>query len=223
MQYNYQDLKDLFGGSGILKIESRKGQVISSSDEGSKLYYVTKGYVKRYWISHNGDFRIQAIYGVGDVFPLTATLKNLFDQNIYQGRETYYYEAMTEVALKVCSLDKLKQEAAKNPRLYADILYQAGRRFNSNIQRLENAALSSVYNKVAHQLTYYARKYGQQDKDSIVIPFKLSHADLAAIIGATRESVSLAVNRLKRYKLIKSRNSLICVTDLEKLEETGYS
>ncbi len=181
----------------------RKGQVIQSSDSNVALNYIASGYVKRYIINFEGEYKVQSIYAPGYVFPLTMVFRTLFDLDIYEGQETIYYNGLTDVELY--SLDKaaLLAAVAADPVLYRDLLYESGRRFHSNIQWLENASLKSSYARLVHILVYLGNTIGEEMPDGTVqIKIPLTHQDLSDILSIARETVSRHMAQLAEKKLV---------------------
>jgi CRP/FNR family transcriptional regulator, cyclic AMP receptor protein len=199
-----------------------KGQVIQTTGEQKTFNLIRAGYVKRYLIANDGSLGIEAIYGPSDVFSMSSIYQALFNQTLYDGPETYYYEAMTDCEIYSIDIDVLIQEVKKNPMLYRDLLIEAGKRLHFSIQGLENISMKSAYNRTAHQLLHYARKFGHHKKDGIELTLPLTHQDLANVLSLSRETVSVSFMALRKKGLIRGRKK-VYVTDLEKLEEEAYS
>lgn len=183
---------------------------------------VKDGYIKRYIIRNDGSIAIQSIYGPDDAFSLTLAHLILVDQEIYQGPETVYYEAMSAVVIYSAEGEALKDYAQQNPMVYKDLFKETGPRFHSNIQMLENLAMKSSYNRVAHQLLYYAKYCGKQQRSGTKICLPLTHQDLASILSLTRETVTNSIIKLREAGLIKGGRSLV-VVDLAALQEAAYN
>jgi len=200
-----------------------KGHMVQSSDERyrSLLNVIKKGYIKRYSITNDGSLAVQAVYGPGDIFPLTLVFKSLVNQEVYQGPEIIYYQTMTNAEIYSIDVESLVEVSAKEPAIYRDLLTEAGVRTNSNIQRLENLSLKSSYRRTAHQLAYYAHQFGEKKNGNIRINLPLTHQDLADILSLTRETVSLNLHKLQQENLIKNGRNIV-VVDLDKLEAEAY-
>ena len=215
-----QDLRLLFGETKPRKVS--KGEVLHASDQPATLILLVSGFVKRYFISKRGDLGVQAIYGEGDVFPLTVVFQVLFDLDIYQGPEVYYYEAVTDLKIQTLDPDRLGHIARADPMLYGALLKNAGLRFHSNIQFLENLRLHGAYAKTAHQLAYFGQRFGEKVPEGIRIKLPLTHQDIADIIGTTRETVTASIIRLRDSGLIKTDHNIL-ILDPEKLTAAAYS
>lgn len=202
-----------------------KGQVFQSTDTRQVFNLIKSGYVKRYNIANDGTIKVQGIWVPGDIFPLTIAFSILFGRNIYESPEIYHYQTMTPV--EIYSLDevKLTQGLRENPKLIKDLLYEAGKRIQSNVQRLENLGLKTSYHKLAHQLLYFANENGVKTTGGVKITIPLSHQDIADNLSVTRETVSASMKELREKGLITTRPSsrLIIVPDLKKLENEAYN
>jgi CRP/FNR family transcriptional regulator len=199
-----------------------KGQIIQSTEGQRTINLVSSGFIKRYLISNTGNLGVEVIYGEGDIFPLTLMFKTLFDQDIYEGPEVYYYEAMSETQIYSIDISTLAENVEKNPLLYRDLLSESGKRLHSTLNGLENLALRTSHKRVAHQLVYFANQFGEKRASGIKINIPLTHQDLADILSLTRETVSTCIAKLREEKLIKTGKNII-VPNIEKLKEEAHS
>ena len=202
-------------------IKYPKGQVIETTDGVKRFYLVKSGYVKRYLISNDGELGVQVIYGPGDVLPLTLVFKALFEHDINDGPETYYYETMADTELYGIDLASLLAAIETNNLLYRGLFREAGRRMESTLQGLENLRMKTSYNRVAHQLVYLAKQFGQKTAAGIKISVPLTHQDIADVLGVTRETVSSSMTRLRKKGLVKNSRGII-IPDLDKLEAEAH-
>jgi len=198
-----------------------KGQVLLSSND-SLVCLITKGHVKRYLISADGGLSVQSIYGPGSIFPLTLIVKTLFNQSFYDGRETYFYEAIDVVHAHTITEKKLLEAVNSDPLLYRDLLFEAGLRLKSQVQQLENVSIKSTYNRIAHQLVYFADTYGEEIDGGIQINLPITHQDLADILNVARETISKCTIKMRAEGLIKP-GKFILITDPAKLKEAALS
>lgn len=199
-----------------------KGETIGTTAEGHNIFLVVKGYVKRYFITSTGSIGLQLVYVPKDVFFFTKIYREILGQSIYDGPETYYYEAMSDVSLLSLDLSILKEALNKDPELYRDLLIEAGYHLRTSIYRLENVSLSSTYARVAHQLLFAAQEDSRKSKDGVIINVPLTHQDIADILGATRATVTLAINKLRQEGVLSPARQLMIV-DMKALEKAAYS
>ncbi|HET6863980.1 MAG TPA: Crp/Fnr family transcriptional regulator [Candidatus Saccharimonadales bacterium] len=204
------------------KFNISKGQIIQSTDDRRVFNYITEGYVKRYLIGNDGNLGVQVVYGPGDVFPITLAFSALFDQQINESPEVYYYEAMSDGEIFTINEADLKAKVEADPKLYRDLMAVSGKRLHSTLHGLENLTLKSSYFRVAHELYYLALRFGHKTNTGTKILIPLTHQDLADILSLTRETVSTAMAELRKNKLISTGKSIV-VLDMDKLKEEAYS
>lgn len=199
-----------------------KKQILQSTEDRQVINLVRSGYIKRYLIANDGTLGVQVVYGPGSIFPVTLALKVLFKQEMYS-REVFYYEAMSDAEVYTIDISVLAKAVESNPVLYKDLLEETGKRLNSTLQGLENLTLKSSYKRVAHQLAYFASRFGEKTDSGLRIDVSLTHQDLANILSLTRETVSTCMSDLREKGLIKTDKQKIIVTSLAKLEKLAYS
>ena len=196
-------------------------ETISSSDDFHDFWYIKSGYVKRFEIMNDGSICVQMLFGPGDGFSLIYLYQLLFDKKVYTGPETYYYEAMSDVEAWQFTDRELLELCKSTPELYHDILAIAGNHFLGNIQMLENKGLHDAKLKVAHEILFLAKRFGQHTAQGIKIMIPLTQQDIADIVSLTRESVSTAIQKLRHEGLLTNGRSLI-VTDMQRLHEAAF-
>src|SRR5437868_2807030 len=115
-----QRLNTILHSGQFTKID--KNQVIRTSEGSNRFYLLTKGYAKRYLIKNDGNLDVQSFYGPGYFFPLITVFMGLFEQEVYQGPETYYYQTVTDSEMYYVNIDKVAEEAKKDPLIYRELL-----------------------------------------------------------------------------------------------------
>ena len=201
------------------KIE--KNQVIRTSEGNNRFYLLNKGYAKRYLITNDGRIDIQSFYGPGYFLPLITVFRGIFEQEIYRGPETYYYETITDCELYSTDIATIAENAKKDPLIYRELLIITGRRLEANIQQIENRSLHTFYNRVAHQLVFFGEAFGNRNGDTAKIKIPLTQQDLADVLSTTRETVSLCISELKKKGLIRP-GRLIVIPSIEKLKKVAF-
>lgn len=195
-----------------------KGQVLHLGGDIAKISFVNDGFVKRYSITSDGDQSIQSIYGPHDIFPLTPVFKLLFNQSIYTGDEILSYEALTPITITTIHLDVLLDAIKEDSNIYKELLFVCGVRLHSNIQRLENISLKTVEQRLAHQLLFFAERFGEKHGSEVAIQIPLTHQTMAYILNVARETVSLNLQRLQEKNLVQTRPQLV-ITDMDGLRQ----
>lgn len=200
----------------------RAGERYQASNQQGTINLIGSGYILRYLITPDKKRSIQGIYGPGDIFPLTTVFRLLFGQQIYEGMHIYYYDALDDVKLFSINGNVLLEAVKKDPNLYKDLFIQAGSRLQANIQLLENAAIKDSMKRLVHQLVFYAFNFGVEVPDGLKINIPLKAEHLAEIIETSPGTVRQNLTKLKKDKLIDTRDYIV-VYDAEKLQALTYA
>jgi CRP-like cAMP-binding protein len=201
-----------------------KQQIIQSTEDRQVVNIVISGFFRKYLITNDGSLGAMIIYGPEDIFPITILYKKLFDQTLYQGLETHFYEAMSPAEVCTVDAEQLVDAIKADPDLYPDLLKEAGRHLDFCINSIENLALKNSEKRIAHMLCYFARKFGRKTPEGVHIEIPLTHQNIGEILNVTRETVSTNIKGLRdRGLLVSKSNNTTIVPDLAKLEEEAYS
>jgi CRP/FNR family transcriptional regulator, cyclic AMP receptor protein len=100
-------------------------------------------------------------------------------------------------------------------RNLAEVLSKRVRLANS---RLISLASLDVPGRVASELLSLAREYGQVTPEGVRIPMRLTQADLAALVGASRVSVNQALGQFRKHELVSiGKDGRVSLRDEEAL------
>jgi CRP/FNR family transcriptional regulator, cyclic AMP receptor protein len=77
----------------------------------------------------------------------------------------------------------------------------------------------SITQRLAHLLLHLMDLYGVADKDGTVIAAAFTHADLAHMVGATRQWVTISLKRMQGKRIVLTKRSQIVVCRPDILEE----
>jgi len=73
--------------------------------------------------------------------------------------------------------------------------------------------------RVAAAILFLARRFGEESKEGLILKIKIRHEDLAGMAALSRETVSLAIGKLQKKKIIIQKNRFIVIkkrNDLKK-------
>jgi CRP-like cAMP-binding protein len=199
-----------------------KQQIIQSTEDRRVVNLIVSGFFRKYLIDNEGNIGVQIVYGPGDIFPITLVYKTMFNQSLYSGLETFFYEAMSEAEVYSISSEQLKEAVKQQPELYQDLLQETGRHLEFCIHSLENLSLNKSEKRIAHLLWYMALKFGTQTKSGTRIDIPLTHQAIGEVLNVTRETVTVYIKNLRDKGLI-SHDRYIIVPNLKKLQEEAYA
>lgn len=209
-----QSLNNFF--SKFKKLHYKKGEVIlRGGDAPQGVYFLSKGYVRAYSVSKEGEELTLIVFKPDDFFPMPWVFNN--KDNFH------YFDAISAVELYRCPKADFITYLKENPQILFDLTGQIVLRFGGVLQRMEYLAFGNAYQKVASILLICAERFGEKAGKSILIPIPMAHKDLAMFVGMTRETVSLEVKKLERKGIIGYSKRLIVVKNMEKLKRESLA
>ncbi len=189
--------------------EYPRGQVILSPDhDPDRIYFVKTGRVKISTYSPNGKEQILALLDPGDLFgelaptePPGAVRVEAFSQSI------------------VCTLHRtfLEDVVKKTPEVALQIIRVLARRLRAAEKEIEDLALRDVPGRLASVLLRMGEEYGERQDRGIRLAFRLTHLDLAHIVGSTRETVTTILSRFREDGLIAVEHRMVIILDRDRL------
>ena len=174
------------------------------------MHIVVDGRVKISIAAEDGRERDIALFQSGGCFGEMA----LLDGSNRSATTTAVDATETMVLFRQGFLDFL----GENPELAADVNTMLVQRLRNVNQMLGDMVFLDVPTRVAKQLLALAETYAEDAKpgDQIVVP--LGQDELARLVGASRETVSRALNSYRRLGMLDTSHRRITITDLARLE-----
>ena len=164
--------------------------VLIAEQPGEAVYVILSGSVKVHVLRPDGTEVVLAVLGAGEVLGemsaadslgRSASVVTLEETNLlWMDRRTFSASVATSTILS---------------RNLGEVLSRRVRLANA---RLISLASLDVPGRVASQLLSLAREYGQETPEGTRIPMRLTQADLAALVGASRVSVNQALGQFRR-------------------------
>ena len=105
------------------------------------------------------------------------------------------------------------------PGVTIKVLKAVTQRLEDSQEIIKQLSSYTIDRRVAAALVRLAGKLGEQQQRGVLIQLPLSRQDLAAMTGATIETVSRAMSRFSAEGLISTGRKWVSVNDLARLEE----
>ncbi len=175
--------------------------LINEGDQTDSLYVILEGEVKCYCSDENGKEVILNILGPGEYFGELSLVDD----------EPRSASVMTLKPTKAMIISKqnFKQCLADNSELAFNLIRNLTRQVRGLTDSVKNLALMDVYGRVARTLLDLADDIdGKQ-----VIEQKLTHQDIANMVGASREMVSRILKDLSRGGYITTDKKSITINE----------
>jgi CRP/FNR family cyclic AMP-dependent transcriptional regulator len=180
-------------GSSAIKV-GKHAHVYTVGDERETVYFIEKGRIKLVMVSSEGKECMLAIHGAGDVFG-ELCLSGL-------GGRLETATAMEDTFLKEIPCGKFLGRLAQDSLLEGFIKYLTVRIADQQ-QVIANLVTVDSEQRLGKTLLQIARKLGKKDPRSIRIEVRISHEELAAMVGTTRPRISVFMQRFRNLDLIE--------------------
>lgn len=192
-----RDEIDYLAGNGMRKRFPKNSLIICEGDESDSLYVLLKGKVKIYAGDDSGKEIVINIQGPGEIFGEVAMI----------GKIPRSASVMSIEPVEVAFLSRAKFEACllEHPELAVKFLGLLVERVLSLTEMTKNLALNDVYGRIAYTLN----KLVDEGQDERIIRIRLTHQDIASMVGSSREMVSRIMKDLTTGGYIDSHDKHI--------------
>ena len=181
-----------------------------ADDVPTGVYYIHKGYARYYCLSETGQELSLIIFKPGDILPLIWAITDSSDLQ--------YCEAMTDIEVSRVPKEEFLKFLKENPDLLYEVFRKMLVRFEGLLERMEYMIFGNAHQKVASILVICAERFGAKIDGEITIKVPLTHKDVANLIGLTRETTSLEIEKLEKLGIISRKGGFLSVKNIEKLK-----
>ena len=178
---------------------------------GSSLYLIEEGRVRVFILGRTGIEITVNVLGPGDVFGELALLD-------------FKPHSATALTIEPCVVWLLARADMEEfiecyPAFARALLGILVERVRAVTHLIEAMAFQDVQGRLAYRLLFLAERHGYLSPEGIEIAAPLTQAELATMVGASRESVNKALMALRSNELIRIEGSHITVINSEGLQK----
>jgi len=181
---------------GVTRQFAKKRTILFQGEIPRSVMVLQSGLVKVYGITTGGDQRTVTLLSAGDIFPIEC----VFDKSRVS---LYYYEALNDCTVlslpKPEFLSALSSDAALKDQVFQSYMAH----YTSATMHIYALEHSHAQEKLVYILQYLVARFGEKQADGLTkIELRLSHQDIAEMVGLTRETTAVELHRLKDKGLI---------------------
>lgn len=201
------------------KTYSKKNIVFHEGDYGDALYVIKNGRIKIAKVAIDGREKTLTILKSGDFFGEMA----IFDD---MPRSATAESMDNDVRLLSINKSDFERLIIENPSIAIRIMKDLTRRIRQVNEQVQDLAFKDVHGRVASTLFNLLKTEKDASKDpnkDMLNSLKMTHQDLANMVGSSRETVTRALNRLQDEGVISISHQQISILDTEKLLEAQGS
>jgi CRP/FNR family cyclic AMP-dependent transcriptional regulator len=178
-------------------------------DRASSVHFIGNGRVKVSKVTRDGKELTLAYRVSGDFFGETCLLDGGPREEMVEAME-----ATTSVELDRTGLDHLLASNAPVAYPFARALIS---RWVGLQTKVEQLVFKDVGSKLAELLLRLGSEHGVEHRRGLVLGLKITHQEMANLIGSTRETVSLTLSQFKRKGYIYTEGRKVILADREGL------
>jgi CRP/FNR family cyclic AMP-dependent transcriptional regulator len=196
---------DVAGGASIFTMEllPKRATLFDQGDATKIVFLIKTGRVRISRNTSDGKEVTVAILGPGDMFGEDALFGGI--------ERTTVATCMEETLICKAHADDLFGLLAGNSTLALNVAQMLSDRLNDASATIEDLAYAKISDRLVHLFDRLAGELGKATAEGTYLDVRLTHQDIASIIGSTRETVSLEMNQLVRAGQIKQEGGYITV------------
>ncbi len=190
--------------------EIRRRQVVYlPGDPGDAVYFVNGGRLKVSKVTRDGKELTLAYRLPGEIFGELSLIEG--------GPREEMAEAMENALISVVDralFDSILQKEGLIASRLVKVVAQRRREVENKIEQL---IFKDVNAKLAELLLRLGDEYGIEDSRGTLVSLKITHQEMANLIGSTRETVSLTLSQFKRRGFISTDGRKVILADRDGL------
>lgn len=208
-QLSEAEMMELAGKSEMLDVPKGEAFSVRNAETGHA-YLLKQGRMRS--LRQVGDGRKVAldILSPGDVVGATAIVSG--------GADSESFEALEPCLVCRIRGEVLESLLQQNGQIGLSVMHRVGLRKRKIESRLLDMVFCTVPMRVARLLLDFTERFGEKTSKGALINLKLSHQELADLIGANREATGRALSSLLDAGAIAYQGKLILIQNADVLK-----
>lgn len=198
------------------RLHIKKGQILwNQGDAARSVAILAEGKLMSSFLSPNGKASVTGLWVAGDILgaaELGGSSIRLMTVRCHEDSVVY-----------TMAMDKFIAIINRFPEVSLAIIKALAIRLRW-VAHLEAALKTqTVFERVCGVILALGESFGVRSDDRIVIDLHLTHSDLAAMVGTSRQTMNVTLHDLERKGAINLDQRIITIKDEEKLKALAYS
>ena len=188
----------------------RKQAIWMVGQPADRIYWVRSGIVKVSKVTEEGRELTLQFYTKDDLFGEVA----LFSPTAHESNAEAYDDTILYTMAKTDFLRLLRRSGALSLRV-TQLISERRRRLENRIGGL---LFKTAHARLAALFLELVEDFGVRDSRGVIVNLKLTHREMASLIGATRETVSFAILDLRKDEVIQTESKRVIILDEDALK-----
>lgn len=182
----------------------------------STVYLILRGKVKHVLYDLDGSERTVLILKPGNIFGEVSLFQH--DRNLVASI------AMEPSIIKELDSDLFLTTIQGNDLAYVKLIDLITWKFRIILQQINDSAFKDINGRLIGLLLRLTQQHGYYlDANSVQIEMRLTHQELANMIGAYRSNVTRILRQLSKSGILKIEDKMITIYDLDELKRIAYN
>ena len=191
--------------------EVKKGTIIFfQGDRSQSIYLIRSGFVKLSRITPEGRELTLSIFKSNDIFGETTLLNN--------SPHDTTAEALSDCLLYQIHRNPFLKILKKYPSIAINVSSIVCHRMMKLEEKFQIAVSRDISARVACVLLELAARFGKPSETGTIITLPLTHLEIASLIGSTRETTCVTLNKFRRNGWILTKKRQIVLQDVPALK-----
>ncbi len=183
--------------------------IYSPGEPADSIYFIRTGKVRLWSLLPDGKNIILALLGSGDIIDVAE----------WETEEhSSYAETVEDSCLYKIMKSNFEELIKQNPDFGLKLIQSMGLRLKQMQSRLEDLVVRPVPGRVARLLISLAENHGRVTPHGIRVEYRLTHQEIASMVGSTRATVTQILKHMRSHHLINVEAKRVTIQDLTALE-----
>ncbi len=191
--------------------EVKRGNIIFfQGDQPESVYLLRSGFVKLSRITPEGRELTLSIFKANDLFGETAILNN--------SPHDTTAEALSNCLFYQIYRNQFLQILKRYPSISIKVSSLVSHRMLKLEEKFQIAVSRDISSRIACVLLELADRFGEPSEEGTIITLPLTHLEIASLIGSTRETTCVTLNKFRRKGWIQSKKRYLVLQDIRALK-----
>lgn len=189
----------------------KKKIIYTPEDKSEAMFILKKGRVRIFKLSAEGKMITLAILKDKDIFGAMSLIKG--------GASKAYAETLDDSYICAIRQEDFHNLIKEIPEIALGMVEKINQKLKEAEDRIEDLVFRDVPGRIASVLLKLSEQFGKDSSAGTMISFKITHQELADMVGTTRETATVILNELKEDEVLKIEDKYITVIDEKALKE----
>ena len=207
-----EKMRDVFlqlSKRGVIKTYEKNS--IIRTNKGKSFCIVVEGKLKQSINSVEGEEKILYILQSGEIFG---------EMDYFAGGENQLIvKTLEKSKVSFVNEEVMEKILIENPVIYRNIIHSIIRKFRIVMFQMGNMAFGDAQGKVADTIIRLYSQGGIDELEGKVVNEKLTHEEIAKLIGCSRVTVTRGLNKFKDNGLIEIKEGMVIIKDIAGLKK----